>query len=1165
MFTSRCLKLIIACLCSSLLLSSVPANLGNEVNADTWFSFEDQTPFGDKVYRSVEDCSYSVEVRNISSWSGHANIEFKITNTGSSTIHDWRLTFDYGYSIENPFNCYIIEHQDNLYTFGNNNWNQDIKPGQSVTVGFTAASSNGSSISDTPSFYLLNTKTVTLSSSDLSYRFEQYSDWGAGYNGALIFTNNSGETLRDWSITFNSNRPITQIDSAVLTTNSDGTYTISNDGNNQNIGNGQTYRVGVQGGYHDSSVAFELTNYSAYAKELAYSLSDDTNGNGVLDVLEIDAGGFFQIVTPTPEDTATPTPVISVTPTSSETPTPTATPTEIPDDIDYDTDTDSDGLPDDIEDYYGTNKYLADTDSDGVGDYYEFLLSTDPLVADTNGDNDYDTDGLSNAIESDLGTNPLSKDTDIDGISDYIESTVLGTDPKAYDTDNDGISDNDEIQMGLDPTLADSDGDGTPDNEEKVLQSKTVEFKNNDHPAGLVSVTVNAEISGCVRTDLDIDDVYFEDCVSSMIDGAIGVPVDISTEGDFDEAELIFEYDEDELGDSQAQDLVICWIDYDNGEIVPLDSTVDEANHTVSATTTHFSQYVLLDLRAYRKMWRENIAKALEDQGDRPVSQNNAFVVAIQMSDDLTLEQKQQEYDMVQAMLENLRPSDYITLIGYGGNENGYYAPYPHGITDSVRGDQEDAKVELLNEAYRWLFNYHDEPTNHSTSVERVYTALESIFYHGFEGVAYNNQFVLVTNGNVGDLGCSFWYAEVDANRYNYDFNVVMLGDTDVSIMADCYMLYRDGSGIQLSDSDVEPEDVITILYERLDYGDLWKDEDGDGIPDIIETFPVLTTFGYFVKVDPTKWSTDSDSLSDGKELIKQVFTCNYIYKLFYYSLGRNDTDYQFYLHNEYALISKSSCFMMNSHPGLADWDHDNAPDDFDWCWFKPNKSINYILIGKDYEGIENFELESMRIPYVKMFLALGQKVVVLDIYKDSNYFKRVNNSNISVQTAAGLFIFTMNYINCNLNANKITNKIKYSSVNKLIIISHGSADSLQFDPNSLSVSSSNINGSVNPPCKIKLIDIQACNCGRAVFDNDFGYYTCIAYELVKKTNIEKVYAWTGHCKYLVALYINCSFNGGRYREFYYSNGNINVSYVVPLNIIEGFPAYTLLQYNTDS
>ena len=142
MEASRSLKLFIAFLCSALVLSSVPANLGNEVNADTWFSFEGQNPSLENVYRSVEDCSYSVDVRNVSSWSGHANIEFKITNTGSSTIHDWRLTFDYGYSIENPFNCYIVEHQDDLYTFGNNNWNQDIAPGQSVTVGFTAASSD---------------------------------------------------------------------------------------------------------------------------------------------------------------------------------------------------------------------------------------------------------------------------------------------------------------------------------------------------------------------------------------------------------------------------------------------------------------------------------------------------------------------------------------------------------------------------------------------------------------------------------------------------------------------------------------------------------------------------------------------------------------------------------------------------------------------------------------------------------------------------------------------------------------------------------------------------------------------------------------------------------------------------------------------------------------
>ena len=1111
MFTSRCLKLIIACLCSSLLLSSVPANLGNEVNADTWFSFEDQTPFGDKVYRSVEDCSYSVEVRNVSSWSGHANIEFKITNTGSSTIHDWRLTFDYGYSIENPFNCYIIEHQDNLYTFGNNNWNQDIKPGQSVTVGFTAASSNGSSISDTPSFYLLNTKTVTLSSSDLSYRFEQYSDWGAGYNGALIFTNNSGEPLRDWSVTFNSNRPITQIDSAVLTTNSDGTYTITNDGNNQNIGNGQTYRVGVQGGSHDSSVAFELNNYSAYAKKLAYSLSDDTNGNGVLDVLEIDAGGFFQIVTPTPEISATPTPEIS------DTPTPLIT--EIPDDIDYDTDTDEDLIPDDLEDYYGTDKNDPDTDNDGLLDGYELMAELDPTDPDTDGDGindgdeDSDGDGLTNSQECEIGCNPMSNDTDMDDLTDFDEVYTYGTSPSDADTDGDKLFDSDELRLGLNPLSSDSDGNGIPDTDEKILQSKTVELTDSTHPSGVNSVTVKAEISGCMDHNTRIEDVYFEGCVSSMIDGAIGVPVDISTKGDFEEAELIFDYDEDELGDSQAQDLVICWIDYDNGEIVPLDSTIDEANHTVSATTTHFSQYVLLDIRALRKMWRENIAKALEYQGDRPVSQNNAFVVAIQMSDDLTQEQKQQEYDMVQAMLENLRPSDCITLIGYGGNENGFYAPLPHGITDIVRGDQEEAKEELLNEAYRWLFNYHDQPTNHSTSIHWVFMTVENFCTHEFAGDAYNKQFVFVTNGNAGDLPSASYYSQVQGDKYNYDMSVVMLGNTDVSIMADCY-IYTGGSGIQLSDPDVEPEDVITILYERLDYGDLWKDEDGDGIPDIIESFPILTSFGYFVTVDPTKWSTDSDLLSDGKELIKQVFIYDYIYKFFYYSLGSNDMDYKFVSENEYKLKYNSVCYIMMSDPTLSDWDQDNANDDNDATVAKPNGPINYVV----FDLVNSLTRDTAKA-YIDYFEKNNYTYQAIPIISDTQFyyfFKFLEYGFEPIKYYDGFYNGREEYDVSNPDGlNKLYGS-QYSYVENIILVFHGciggmtieqvDKDSAGFAVNANEFSSSLVNCS---SIEIKTIDCQSCFAGSYNSENK-----SVACELLKNTNVQEVYAATGEVIY---------------------------------------------------
>ena len=133
-----------------------------------------------------------MEVKTSNKWACHSNLEIRFKNTGTVTIHDWYFTFDFDYAIENPYNCFVLEHKDNLYTIGNNNWNQDILPGQSVTVGFTASSNDGGDIVNMPSFYLLNTKTIRLTDNDLAYRYEEYSDWTYGYNGALILSNVSG-------------------------------------------------------------------------------------------------------------------------------------------------------------------------------------------------------------------------------------------------------------------------------------------------------------------------------------------------------------------------------------------------------------------------------------------------------------------------------------------------------------------------------------------------------------------------------------------------------------------------------------------------------------------------------------------------------------------------------------------------------------------------------------------------------------------------------------------------------------------------------------------------------------------------------------------------------------------------------------------------------------
>ena len=322
MLISREKKLTAGVLCFSLAITVVPLNIFDTVNADTLISYDEGFPSSVKTFRSIEDYEYNVEVNILDQWAGHSNIEITFTNTGDETIHDWYFTFDYNYEIENPYNCYVLEHEDNLYTMGNNDWNQDILPGESVSIGFTAASDDCSDISDEPTFYLLNTKTVEISSSDLACSFEQYSDWTTGFSGALILTNNSDEQIRDWTISFNSSRPISQVDAAVLSTDADGIYTISNDGNNQNIATGQSYRIELQGGEHDPADQFIFTDYTVSAKTLAYTLDEDNNGNGIADVCEIDFNGFITNNTPsgfddpniTEEPSIIPSGTVDVTP-----------------------------------------------------------------------------------------------------------------------------------------------------------------------------------------------------------------------------------------------------------------------------------------------------------------------------------------------------------------------------------------------------------------------------------------------------------------------------------------------------------------------------------------------------------------------------------------------------------------------------------------------------------------------------------------------------------------------------------------------------------------------------------------------------------------------------------------------------------------------------------
>lgn len=278
-------------------------------------------------------------------------------------------------------------------------------------------------------------------------------------------------------------------------------------------------------------------------------------------------------------------------------------------------DSDEDGLPDYLEELYGTDSNNADTDSDGLTDYEEILsLGTNPLKYDTdeNGindaDDDIDGDALSNKAELELGTNPADVDTDGDGLSDFDEIDKYNTDPLKADSDGDTLSDGDEIAIGLDPNNPETFG--VPDAEYKVEQTISADnelFKSINAEDSPYEISVELTASGNATAQLSANESPFSAITknSARLGGAVTLSY---LEGEIDRVKISYKIDDKYISNDGSEYAENCldlsgikrynifrYFDELN-MLLPVATEFDENNNTLYAVTDELGTYCVLDM-----------------------------------------------------------------------------------------------------------------------------------------------------------------------------------------------------------------------------------------------------------------------------------------------------------------------------------------------------------------------------------------------------------------------------------------------------------------------------------------------------------------------------------------------------------------------------------------
>ena len=434
---------------------------------------------------------------------------------------------------------------------------------------------------------------------------------------------------------------------------------------------------------------------------------------------------------------------------------------------------------------------------------------------------------------------------DLEGLKSYKAAREkLKTDPLKYDTDEDGLSDGDEYKIGTNPLVPDSDNNGILDGQEKFKQIKTENFDINisNEKNVVKNVTVNFEATGNAQTSTIVENTYNKS-ISTNVVGRVSYPFDIRTTSTFDQAIVTFNYDENALGDIDTEDLGILWFDEANKNYVLMDSTVDTNNKTISFTTTHFSEYLLINKSIWFDSWRKELNYGRQTDDNTGETQYYDIVLAIDSSasmrrndpDDL---RKVAAKQFIDAFL----PEDQGAVVDFEKSAD---------ILIHLTKSKDDIKTAIDT----------IDSTGASTNIDSAINAGIDELISSYSKDENQKIIILLTDGEGG------YYSSTTQRAIDNQIKIytVGLGSSVDKVLLKTIASATNGIYYQIASSDDLLDAFKRVQDDTIGEGDT-IDTDGDGLPDIVETTGFRVITGEIIKTDPYNYDTDGDGLSDGEE-----------------------------------------------------------------------------------------------------------------------------------------------------------------------------------------------------------------------------------------------------------------------------------------------------------